>query len=296
MKLGGHASKEEVLGFARRSGLRSGGLPISDGYELALAGGFISDVTIVRISRLGEEALSRCLDEEPNTKVLRLFASVLILRNPPAWVAYWQGDPESLEIVLPDPIRDILRDADLVRPASVDDLEAWAWWDALHEVPPLEEAAKNRKAIGDAAEELSLEFEKARLHREGFGYLAPRVRWVAKESPAYGFDILSFSGTMHGLASPEDAIAIEVKGMAVAARGRFEFYLTQHEWRTASALSGRYLFHFWDGVRLGDKVSAGRREPITIQPTALVLHLPSEPICGSRCAWNSATVLLPLDS
>ena len=50
----------------------------------------------------------------------------------------------------------------------------------------------HRKAIGDAGEELSFDYERRRLREEGFPDLAARVRWVARETAAYGFDVLSF--------------------------------------------------------------------------------------------------------
>src|SRR6266849_4036092 len=158
-KLGGTAGREEVLAFARRDGLRSGGLPVKDGYQLAILGGFLRDDATVSVTELGSEALGRSVEEEPPDDVLRLFASVLLLRHPPAWVAYWQGDPSSLDLVLPEPAREILQEARLLN-AGVSDLEAWALWDALREVPPCELLAERRKAIGDTAEELSFEYEK----------------------------------------------------------------------------------------------------------------------------------------
>ncbi len=69
--------------------------------------------------------------------------------------------------MLPEPAREILQEARLLN-AGLSDLEAWALWDALREVPPFEVLAEQRKAIGDTAEELSLEYEKQRLAGEGY--------------------------------------------------------------------------------------------------------------------------------
>src|SRR6266704_6802309 len=249
-KLGGTAGREEVLAFARRDGLRSGGLPVKDGYHLAVLGGFLRDDTAVSLTELGCGAVGRSEEEEPPDDVLRLFASVLFLRHPPAWVAYWQGDPSSLDLVLPEPAREILQEAHLLD-AGQGDLEAWALWDALSEVPPLEVLAEQRKAIGDTAEELSFEYEKQRLVREGYPRLAMRVRWVAKESAAYGFDILSFCGSSRSPGFPERRFAIEVKGQTVTSQNQFTLFLTSHEWRTALALGDQYVFHLWDAIRPG---------------------------------------------
>lgn len=293
-KLGGTADREELLLFARRDGLRCGGLPIKDGYQLAVLGGFLPEGDRVSVTELGRSALGRGADDEPSPEVLRLFASVLFLKHPPAWVAYWQGDPSSLDLVLPDTARELLEDAQLLHPSGLEDLEAWALWDALKEVPPLEVIAEQRKAIGETAEKLSLGYERERLEREGYPALATRVRWVAHESAAYGFDILSFCGSSRCPELPERSLAIEVKGQAVVARSELNFYITSHEWRTARTLGDQYLFHLWDGVRPGSAGSAVRTEPLLVFPGALEGHVPSDPMCGKICEWKSAWISLPL--
>lgn len=293
-KLGGTADREELLSFARRDGLRCGGLPIKDGYELAILGGFLLEGDRVTATELGCDALGRGSEDEPSPEVLRLFASVMFLKHPPAWVAYWQGDPSSLDLVLPDTARELLEDAQLLHSSGLEDLEAWALWDALKEVPPLEVIAEQRKAIGETAEKLSLGYERERLEREGYPALATRVRWVAHESAAYGFDVLSFCGSSRCSELPERPLAIEVKGQAIVARNEFNFYLTSHEWRTARTLGDQYLFHLWDGVRPGNPGSAARTEPFLILPDVLERHVPSHPECGNRCEWKSAWILLPL--
>ena len=292
VKLGEVISVEELLAFSRRSGLRCGGLPIAEGFALAVHGGFLTTGDPVRLTGLGREALERGSEEEPTQDVLRLFVSALVLRYPPSWVAYWQGDPDSAELVVPESTREVLSEADLLRPAAVEDLEVWAWWDALRSVPLAEETAGLRKAIGDAAEELSLSYERNRLRAEGFPYLAERVRWLARESAAYGFDILSFSGRAYGITSPDAALAVEVKGMALVARDAFRFHVSLHEWRTAQTLSARYIFHLWDGVHPGADCKARLAEPIIVRADALAKHLPSAPPCGETCSWESSIVSL----
>jgi len=292
--LGGTADLDELISFARRDGLRSGGLPIKDGYQLGVLGGFLEQAGSVSLTDLGYEALRRGDEEEPSEQVLRLFASVLFLRHPPAWVAYWQGDPSSLDMVLPDTAFEVLQHAGLLDSAGMEDLEAWALWDALKEVPPLEVLAEQRRAIGERAEELSFRYERDRLEKEGHHDLSRRVRWVAHESAAYGFDILSFCGSSRDPDRPERPFAIEVKGMAVVAREDFTFYLTSHEWRTAHSLGNLYVFHLWDGVRSGNSAGAARSEPFIVEPAVVDSHVPSQPKCGTICGWKSAYIVLPL--
>ena len=193
-KLGRVVNKTELVSFARKSGLRAGGLPISDGLQLAVLGEFLSGDDVLSITGLGSDVLSRCGEEEPSPEVLRVFLSVFLLRFPPAWVPYWQGDNSSLDVVLPDGTKDLIEDARIPKSPSPGDLEMWALWDALTVVPETEAVAAMRKAVGDAGEALSFAYETMRLHSEGYAELAVKVRWVARESPAYGFDILSFAG------------------------------------------------------------------------------------------------------
>ena len=170
-KLGNIADRDEVVSFARKSGLRGGGLPITDGYNLAVLGGFIGAHEPV-LSSLGSDVLSRCSDEEPSPEVIRVFLSVLLLRYPPAWVAYWQGDPSSLDIVLPDAAKELFGEADIISDPSPTDLETWALWAALRTVPQPQDTSEQRKAIGTAAERMSLLYEQERLTSDGYPELA----------------------------------------------------------------------------------------------------------------------------
>ena len=288
--LGGVVDRQELLSFSRRNGLRCGGLPIKDGFQLAVLGGFLNDGEEVGISDLGRVALERSDEEEPSPDVLRLFTSVLFLRYPPAWIAYWQGDPSCLDLIMPGPARDLLEDADLLMDQPSEEIEAWALWDAFREVPLLDHSSERRKAVGDAAEDLSFEYEKRRLATEGFPHLIRNVRLVARESPAYGFDILSFRGNLMGKGDPEDRLAIEVKGKTLASANRISFFLTDHEWRTSQKLSGQYIFHFWDNVQPRKDYIDLLREPIVFIPHQLAEHVPRSPDCNSNCGWKTTYI------
>ena len=58
--------------------------------------------------------------------------------------------------------------------------------------PGSQRGSKDTKKIGDAAEKIVLEFEKARLTEAGRGDLVGKIRWLAKEGEFPGYDILSF--------------------------------------------------------------------------------------------------------
>jgi hypothetical protein len=290
-KLGGSAPALEIDRYARRSSLRGGGLPVKDGITLVIGGGLATQTgASITLSDLGQRALAMSDSDDPSRAVSEFLTRVLLLARPPSWVAWWQGQPESLETVIPDQARDLMRSSGLLPPPGTEDLSRWAWWRALSRVPLVEHSAEQRKMIGDAGEKLTIEFEQRRLTDEGFPELAHDVRWVALESDAFGFDVLSFRGRGDG--DHSDELAIEVKSTSVPPTANFHFFLSSHEWETAQALGDRYRFHFWAGVDPASPPNSRRDEPVISGPEALADHLPSAPACGERCGWKSASVYL----
>jgi hypothetical protein len=295
-KFGNRAATTEVISFALRSSLRSGSLPVRDGYRLAIMGGFVREEgDETRVADLGFTALGLCDEDEPSEEVRRLLVSTIILRHPPAWVAYWQGDPSSLDLVVPQGDRKLLESAGLL-PPDPSDLRRRAWWLALGAVPLPEEMQSLRKVIGDAGEELSYRYEKTRLTAQGFAQLADCVTWVAKESPAYGFDIASFAGTSFPGREADSPLAIEVKSVSYPVRAVFPFHLTFHEWTTALELDKQYVFHFWSCVRAGPQAAADKSEPRVTGVENVAHHVAAPSMCGGRCRWDSMLVELPLIS
>ena len=294
-KLGGRVDAEELVGFAVKSSLRSGGLPVRDGLRLAVRGRFVLETPLgLSLTVTGREALGLCVEDEPNGSVRRLFLSVLVLMDPPAWVAYWQGDPTSLELLLSDTDRSLLGSAGLYpRRLQEHDLALAGWWDALAVVPLSESLLALRKAIGDAGEELSIAYERARLHTQGHPELAERVWWAGRESPAYGFDVGSFVGG-DGTAAPDTPLAIEVKSVAYPVARVFPLHLTVHEWRTACRLGIRHQFHLWDSVKLPVLAYDPPRAPRMAVLADISSHLPASPSCGGTCTWESTLVELPI--
>jgi len=293
-KLGGRGEVPELMAYARRSSLRGGGLPLNDGLRLAREGGFVMErAGTVDLEALGAEALSLETEDEPGTPVLRLFVSVLLLRDPPTWVAYWQGDPGSVDQIIPPSERRLMSECGLLPAPLVDDLAAWSMWEALSRVPLPEQSDVRRRLIGDAGEQLTLDHERMRLSEEGFPDLARGVKWVAQESPAYGFDVLSYAGRSE-LGEPDLPIAIEVKSTTLPERSVFQFFLTIHEWQTAQKLGDRYRLHFWSSVDPGPPPASRYGRPRVMPADQLRDHLPVQPDCGDDCGWQSARVLMPL--
>lgn len=294
--LGGSADRLELLRYASRTSLRAGGLPIPDGLTLALEGDFARAVgDHLSLAPLGAHAVALEDVDEPSLDARRLFMSVLLLRDPPPWVAYWQGDPGSLELVVPESELDLLREADLYPSAASEGIESWSWWQALRVVPLPEDTSELRKLIGDAGEELTFNYERSRLRASGHTHLADRVRWVARESPAYGYDVLSFHGPARP-SEPERSLAIEVKSVSRPVLATLEFFLTAHEWLTAQHLGADHIIHFWDGVDPGPKARSSRPTPLLVPAIVLAPHIPAAPSCASKCSWFSTRIALPLGS
>jgi hypothetical protein len=293
---GNRSAISEVISYASRSSLRSGGLPVKDGFRLAILGGFARESgEECQVAELGLTALKLSDEDEPTDEVRRLLISTLILRHPPAWVAYWQGDPGSLDLLLKKADRELLDSAGLLPPPGAGgDLRRRAWWLALGAVPLPEELYSLRKAIGDAGEELSYRHEKARLTAQGFPKLADEVSWVARESAAYGFDIASYAGSSFRDRDPNSPLAIEVKSVSYPVRAVFPLHITTHEWSTAQELNASYVFHLWSAVRTGPEVGSGDKEPRLIVPDDLRPHMAGASPCGGRCRWDSMLVELPL--
>lgn len=291
-ELGGSAELSDLQATARRSSLRAGGLPIPDGLKLAYEGDFISEDTagICALGSLGKQALGMSDEEEPPPEVLQLFVTVLFLRLPPAWVAWWQGSPADIEAVVPRDEQRLLEAAGLLPQPPASDPGGWGWWQALGRIPLPEQEAAVRKETGDAGERLSVEFERGRLREQGYGELAEAVRWIARESDAYGFDVLSYAGDDYSPLRPSDQIAIEVKSTALPVAERFPLFISVHEWEVLSGLGPRGVLHLWSAVDVGPPPQSNAGRPIVCAPDELAEHLPAPPTCGGLCGWQSAQV------
>jgi hypothetical protein len=292
-KLGGQAEASEVMSYARRSSLRGGGLPLQDGARLAREGGFVFErAGVYAMQPLGQRALGLGAEDEPTGAVLRLFVTVLLLRDPPTWVAWWQGAPHDLDAVIPEGERMVLRDAGLLPQPPPTDPGGWGWWQALGRVPLPEHTAVERKQVGDAGESLTVEYERWRLTEQGYVELAAQVAWLAQESDAYGFDVLSFAGDDHQDLDPATPIAIEVKSTTLPVGPYFRCFLTAHEWDTALGLGERYIMHLWQAVDPGPPPSSRSKSPIVMAASALTDHLPGASACEDACGWQSARIEL----
>lgn len=137
-----------------------------------------------------------------------------------------------------------------------------------------------------------MQFERQRLIDDGRPDLAAQVQWLARESDAYGFDILSFMGGRE--TDADSRIAIEVKASTLPSAAHLHFFLSAHEWETAKLLGDRYRVHAWLNIDPGPPPKAQEQGPIIVASSTIVSHLPETPDCGERCRWYTAEVFLAL--
>src|SRR5947209_3457048 len=79
-RLGGEASWSDLLAFASRSSLRSGGLPIRDGIRLAVEGGLANERhDALQLSEVGTAALTFSAEDEPTPSARRFLLTRLLL-------------------------------------------------------------------------------------------------------------------------------------------------------------------------------------------------------------------------
>lgn len=282
--------KSDLLQIANNTSLRGGGLPIDDGLDLAITGGFIKfELNIFNISSSGREIVSLWDKEEPNPSVIRTLILPLVLKIMPSWVTFALKPLEERIFAIPERWKEILRDAELLyNPLSQDSIE---WWKAL-EQSVSERDEQLKEIVGEAGEKLTMKFERERLLREKHFILAEKVRWVSKESDKYGFDISSNLGFLKfGQQKPDDMIMIEVKSTTSRSNQSFRFFLTRNEWETAEKNIKNYLFYLWNCIEIinGDAFGVG---PIII-PAHLIRHyIPLDK--KDECRWTECRIDLNL--
>lgn len=130
-------------------------------------------------------------------------------------------------------VRALFRQAKLLEvPPLQSDIQ---WWDDLSGKVRLEsDRIKMKRAR--MAEELSLNYERERLRKEGYS-LEPV--WMALEDNTVGYDILSYEvgeyGKINKLIEVKSTISLPLR-----------FFITRNEWEKALQVGEAYIFHIWN--------------------------------------------------
>lgn len=162
----------------------------------------------------------------------------------PVWIQNAQNGRSQVLAYLDNKMKQVFVEADLLDSNDEDTIK---FWDALGG------RARGLKddrllAIGRQGEALTVKYETERTNR--------RPRWVALDSNADGYDVLSVLS-----ASEDRNLSIEVKTTTAGLRGRF--HISRNEWERAS-LSMHHAFHLWDIGKKAIRVAVV--EPDRIEP------------------------------
>ncbi len=146
------------------------------------------------------------------------------------------------------------------------------WWLRLANLARSVEDTK-RAQTGMRGEQLTVISEKERLRSAGHPDLLPEC--VSIEDNTLGYDVTSFDIVA---GQPSD-LFIEVK--ACSSRP-LRFFVSRGEWRTATEMRERFLFHIWDLSNTG-------QGPMVITPDELSVHLPTD---RGEGVWKTVEVTL----
>jgi hypothetical protein len=252
---------------------------VSDGLSLMVDLGLVSqDGVSLSLTKKGAN-LAADTEEEVSQK-RRLLALILTnLRRDLLWVA---AVPNSELSRLSPTEFQCFKDLGLTFPNESEG--ALEWWDFIRKAGSFRDNSESKKIAGDAAERLSLDFEKARLESEGRQDVSHLVSWVSRDSDLLGYDILSFMPMEKGVDVRKH---VEVKKLSSDFRGSYFFFLSVNEFEIAKQLAKNYFFHLW----------------IFNGSSRFLYELPADDICNlvpdyecENFAWQSAVVYPNLTS
>ncbi len=119
------------------------------------------------------------------------------------------------------------------------------------------EYLKERKEIGNIAENIILNFEKKRLMNSGFQVESVSIRDISKLRVDAGYDIESFDGKSTNLNYDR---FIEVKG---AKDARIKFFWSDNEIKKAKIFGEKYWIYFQGGIDVEKRIA--KNEPLLFQ-------------------------------
>jgi len=198
--------------------------------------------------RLSDRAIHNFRDLENVTIFIRIFLRDYLLTNKPFWLFFFDEDSNVFEDLIPDKWVEILNTGNLLNFKHEDVVN---WWTDLFDRIEIDDE-KFRKEIGNLGEELTIKYESERLSSEGITTFDDDIRWMAKISDKYGYDIASLSGSLNPT-NPRKPIMIEVKATQSSNLSKNRFFVTRNEWTTAVNNPGSYFFYLWFGIDLKNR-------------------------------------------
>lgn len=245
----GLIGRQRLTVDAVNSGLqRIAGMPAEDVLALTQA------LNWIEIGSDGLLAATRggvhLLDQDGYAEMLRIALIDHATILSPPWVQNARMGRSRTLAFAPVGVRQVFVEAEVAEGTSTDIV---AFWDQLA-AHARGQRDERLTAIGRLGERLSIEREVTRTGHT--------PRWVAIESNADGYDVLS------SVASDDRTpLAIEVKTTTMGITG--QMILTRHEWETANN-SAAHRFHLWDVSR----GSSPRLAEVGLE--SMLLHIPAD--------------------
>lgn len=239
---------------------------------MAIFGGFAKiEAEKFTMTPSGMEIVSIWDKEEPTPLVIRKLLLPLVLKIMPPWMVFASGSPEERLAAIAEGWKELLINAELL--GNILSKDATNWWAALQRrVDETDEQLRN--TIGEIGENLTMKYEKERLRTERRFELAEKVKWVSKESDAYGFDIASFFGSLQlQHQKPGNMMMVEVKSTTSNSTKSFRFFLTRNEWETAERNTEHYFFYLWRGINVATK-NALTDNPLILPADLISQYIP----------------------
>ena len=250
-------SVANAISITEKSGKLGGTVPAKQGLKLCSDYGLLSfhreELHVTDISE--NTILPNCQSEDINTNALRSMLRHILSFHNFEWLILFDSDP----IIFRDSLfandpewANLLDNAKLF---DFDQEDVNIWWDkvlAKYE----DNKEKQKKAIGDIGEKLTYHFELQRIDLNGFIPSKNFVKWAARISDRFGFDVLSVRGD-HFLSSyrADDKIQIEVKSSDANNLERFRFFISKPEWTKAMENINSYFFFFWAGINVNTETA-----------------------------------------
>lgn len=164
---------------------------------------------------------------DSTTHQLRVALAEYITNANPPWAELIPRGRREVRRGLSRDLRQCLAEADLMQSPPAEEIVQW-WDDLARLFRGLQHA--DQIATGRQGERLSAEWEYRRTGHQ--------PTWIAIDSNSAGYDLLS-------VVSPDDLSPLLVEVKATTAEQSYgSFYLTRHEWETATQ-SRNYILHLW---------------------------------------------------
>jgi len=282
---------DKIHSFLINSGKLGRSFPAKEGINLSIYYNFTcidkGYLSLTQVSR--ESFIPLCDTDEPNINVLRAILKEIISCHNFEWLIFYDPDPEIFKEYLSnsDPEWTIMLDN--AKLFNFEDDSVLAWWDdILLKYENYREEVK--KAIGDIGEKLTYDHEISRVNSDGHRPAKSFVKWTARISNTFGFDILSIKGKRFSeMDNERDKIQIEVKASEISNLESFRFYVPKPEWQTALKNIDNYFFYCWPGINIQRETAIAA--PFVIPAKELLTHMPKNisPIAEwseCRCVLN----------